>query len=236
MWKGLSARGLGRGLPSCRTATSRRWRTPGVARCCCPLPARARQTCSRPWTVWSSPAVRTLTPACTGRAGTIRRTHPGRTGTRGKWRSARARWNETCPCLPSAAACNCSTSASGAPSISTSPRSWATNPTGPRWAKRAPTGSSSSRAAPSPLFSGHEAEGLCHHHQGVDRLGGRLRAVGFADDGSVEAVEVLGSGFAVGVQWHPEDDPADRRLFVALVEAALGHAGGRPARPSAQLA
>jgi putative glutamine amidotransferase len=76
---------------------------------------------------------------------------------------------------------------------------------------------------------GPETDGLCHHHQGVDQLGARLRAVGFADDGSVEAVEVLGYGFGVGVQWHPEDDPADRRLFVALVEAALGHANGRPA-------
>jgi putative glutamine amidotransferase len=83
---------------------------------------------------------------------------------------------------------------------------------------------------------GTEAEGLCHHHQGVDQLGGRLRAVGLADDGSVEAVEVLGSGFAVGVQWHPEEDRADGRLFVALVEAARGHAKGRRATPSAQLA
>jgi putative glutamine amidotransferase len=82
---------------------------------------------------------------------------------------------------------------------------------------------------------GPETKGRCHHHQGVDQLGGRLRAVGFAQDGSVEAVEVPGAGFAIGVQWHPEEDPADGRLFVALVEAALGHAKGRHARSSAQL-
>jgi putative glutamine amidotransferase len=82
---------------------------------------------------------------------------------------------------------------------------------------------------------GPEAEGRCHHHQGADRLGGRLRAVGFADDGSVEAVEVLGAAFAIGVQWHPEQDTGDIRLFVALVDAALRYAGQRPARPSAQL-
>jgi gamma-glutamyl-gamma-aminobutyrate hydrolase PuuD len=54
----------------------------------------------------------------------------------------------------------------------------------------------------------------------VDRLGERIEAVGFADDGTVEAVEIPGPDFAVGVQWHPEDDQADDRLFVALVEAA----------------
>jgi putative glutamine amidotransferase len=83
---------------------------------------------------------------------------------------------------------------------------------------------------------GAETEGRCHHHQGVDRLGGRLEAVGFADDGSIEAVEVLGGEFAIGVQWHPEDNPDDGRLFVALVEAARRHAQGRRTRPSAQLA
>ena len=43
-------------------------------------------------------------------------------------------------------------------------------------------------------------EGLCHHHQAVDRLGRRMRAVGFAPDGTVEAVEVAGQEFALGVQ------------------------------------
>ncbi len=67
---------------------------------------------------------------------------------------------------------------------------------------------------------GAETEGLCRHHQATDRLGDGLRAVGFAADGTVEAVEVPGRAFAVGVQWHPEDNCADGRLFVALVAAA----------------
>lgn len=66
---------------------------------------------------------------------------------------------------------------------------------------------------------GTRTEALCHHHQGIDRLGRRLRAVGFADDGTIEAVEVSGQEFAVGVQWHPEFDSGDDRLFVALVQA-----------------
>jgi anthranilate synthase component 2/putative glutamine amidotransferase len=67
---------------------------------------------------------------------------------------------------------------------------------------------------------GSEAEGICHHHQAIDRLGRRMEAVGFAADGTVEAVEVAGQEFAIGVQWHPEDDPTDDRLFTALVQAA----------------
>ncbi len=67
---------------------------------------------------------------------------------------------------------------------------------------------------------GGETEGMCHHHQAINRLGRRMEAVGFAADGTVEAVEVAGQEFAFGVQWHPEDDPGDDRLFVALVQAA----------------
>jgi gamma-glutamyl-gamma-aminobutyrate hydrolase PuuD len=74
---------------------------------------------------------------------------------------------------------------------------------------------------------GSGTEGLCHHHQALDRLGGRLHAVGFAPDGTVEAAEVPGRAFAIGVQWHPEDNPADDRLFAALVGAATHHRKAR---------
>ena len=37
-------------------------------------------------------------------------------------------------------------------------------------------------------------------------------------DGLPEAVELPGSRFVVGVQWHPEED-ADRRPFRALLDA-----------------
>jgi gamma-glutamyl-gamma-aminobutyrate hydrolase PuuD len=68
---------------------------------------------------------------------------------------------------------------------------------------------------------GTSTQGLCHHHQAIDRLGDGLRAVGRAADGTIEALEAEGKTFAVGVQWHPEDDPGDDRLFRALVDAAL---------------
>ena len=59
----------------------------------------------------------------------------------------------------------------------------------------------------------------CHHHQALARLAPGLKVTGRADDGTVEAVEVPGQAFAIGVQWHPEEDSADGRLFAALVEA-----------------
>lgn len=57
------------------------------------------------------------------------------------------------------------------------------------------------------------------HHQGVGRVGEGLDAVGWADDGAVEAIEARAGGFAVGVLWHPEEGE-DRALFEALVEHA----------------
>ncbi|MFZ3597757.1 gamma-glutamyl-gamma-aminobutyrate hydrolase family protein [Streptomyces sp. BH104] len=66
-----------------------------------------------------------------------------------------------------------------------------------------------------------EPETACHHHQAVDRLGAGLAATGWADDGTVEAVEVVGRPFAVGVQWE-SGQTADKRLHHALARAA-GH-------------
>ncbi|HEV2778658.1 MAG TPA: gamma-glutamyl-gamma-aminobutyrate hydrolase family protein [Actinophytocola sp.] len=67
---------------------------------------------------------------------------------------------------------------------------------------------------------GEQVTVSCHHHQGIDRLGDGLVPVGWAPDGTVEAVELPGDDFLVGVQWHPEEDTVDRRLFQALVAAA----------------
>lgn len=62
------------------------------------------------------------------------------------------------------------------------------------------------------------------HHQAVRRLGDGLRAVGWSDDGVVEAVESVDHPFVIGVQWHPEldalSDPRPMRLFEALVARA----------------
>ena len=68
---------------------------------------------------------------------------------------------------------------------------------------------------------GTEATWACHHHQAVDRLGEGLTAVAWAQDGTVEAAELDGARFVVGVQGHPEVGD-DARLFAGLVAAAGG--------------
>jgi putative glutamine amidotransferase len=68
----------------------------------------------------------------------------------------------------------------------------------------------------------------CHHHQAVARLAPGLAVTGRADDGTVEAVEAPGPAFVLGVQWHPEENGEDGRLFAALVAAAGRGAAGQP--------
>jgi gamma-glutamyl-gamma-aminobutyrate hydrolase PuuD len=66
------------------------------------------------------------------------------------------------------------------------------------------------------------------HHQAPSRLGEGLTVAGWSpDDEVVEALEVAGHRFGIGVHWHPEegDDP---RLLAALVEAASSPAAAPP--------
>jgi gamma-glutamyl-gamma-aminobutyrate hydrolase PuuD len=72
----------------------------------------------------------------------------------------------------------------------------------------------------------------CSHHQAIRDLGRGLVPTATTDDGVTEAVELLGAGFVLGVQWHPEEQ-GDRRPFDALVRAAQRYAEGRSARRSA---
>jgi gamma-glutamyl-gamma-aminobutyrate hydrolase PuuD len=69
---------------------------------------------------------------------------------------------------------------------------------------------------------GAEAAVCSSHHQAVGRLGRGVRVAARSPDGLVEALEVPGRRFALGVQWHPERDrgPESARLAQALVEAA----------------
>lgn len=62
-----------------------------------------------------------------------------------------------------------------------------------------------------------------YHHQGVDRLGDGLVATARTDDGLVQAFESDGDGYLVGVQWHPEENAEDRRLFAGLVAEASAY-------------
>lgn len=60
-----------------------------------------------------------------------------------------------------------------------------------------------------------------YHHQVVKELGAGLRAVGFSQDGFVEALEHETYPFMKAVQWHPEIDPDENSqlLYRSFLEA-----------------
>lgn len=66
-----------------------------------------------------------------------------------------------------------------------------------------------------------------YHHQGIGRLGEGLVAAAHSDDGLVQAFVDTSAGHVVGVQWHPEENTEDRRLFADLVAQARAFAAGR---------
>ncbi|WP_054007791.1 gamma-glutamyl-gamma-aminobutyrate hydrolase family protein [Cypionkella psychrotolerans] len=66
------------------------------------------------------------------------------------------------------------------------------------------------------------------HHQAIATLAPALRIAATASDGVIEAVELDGHPFLLGVQWHPEvdmaKDPIQRSLFDGFIAAASAHA------------
>ncbi|AYG05363.1 gamma-glutamyl-gamma-aminobutyrate hydrolase family protein [Gryllotalpicola protaetiae] len=74
---------------------------------------------------------------------------------------------------------------------------------------------------------GEHSVGSMYHHQAIDEVGDGLVVTARSDDGVVEAVELPSVPFGVAVQWHPEEETDDRRLFAGLVEAAKAYATER---------
>jgi putative glutamine amidotransferase len=75
-----------------------------------------------------------------------------------------------------------------------------------------------------------EADVNSFHHQAAHTLGRDLRAVAWAPDGVIEAVEATDRPFVVAVQWHAESLTAredHRRLFERFVQAAAAPAQAR---------
>lgn len=74
------------------------------------------------------------------------------------------------------------------------------------------------------------AQGATGHHQAIDLLAPGLEPVGWAADRTIEAVELGGPTWLVGVQWHPEvnahEDAAQQGLFDGLVSAARAQRSG----------
>jgi len=82
------------------------------------------------------------------------------------------------------------------------------------------------------ILSAEEIQVNSLHRQGVARLAERLVVEATAPDGTIEAVSVEGaSGFALGIQWHPEywatSDHPSRRIFEAFGAAARAHQARR---------
>lgn len=71
------------------------------------------------------------------------------------------------------------------------------------------------------------------HHQAAKVLGWGCRPVAWAPDGVVEAVEVEGHPFGIGVQWHPEElvDDSAHPGNAALFAAFVAHCGQQAAAP-----
>lgn len=62
-----------------------------------------------------------------------------------------------------------------------------------------------------------------YHHQALESAGDSLQATAWSPDGILEAIELPGPAFTLGVQWHPEKAPeseASKRLFSGFVAAA----------------
>ncbi|WP_149550614.1 gamma-glutamyl-gamma-aminobutyrate hydrolase family protein [Streptomyces marokkonensis] len=78
------------------------------------------------------------------------------------------------------------------------------------------------KPVPGTLYAGIAPEQTSvptYHHQAVDRLGTGLIPSAHAEDGTVEAIELPGPTWALGVQWHPEMAD-DLRVVQALAAAA----------------
>lgn len=73
-----------------------------------------------------------------------------------------------------------------------------------------------------------KCEPISMHHQAVRKIATGFKVVANAPDGTIEAMEMAGHPWLLAVQWHPEltaaDDPAQQRLFDALVARARGEA------------
>jgi putative glutamine amidotransferase len=71
------------------------------------------------------------------------------------------------------------------------------------------------------------------HHQAVDRLGAGVRAVGWADDGIVEAIELDSDAWTLGVQWELQEAWKQDERFLGVFAALVSATARRAARQAA---
>jgi gamma-glutamyl-gamma-aminobutyrate hydrolase PuuD len=74
---------------------------------------------------------------------------------------------------------------------------------------------------------GPRASAPCYHHQAMDKIADGLQVTAAAEDGTVQALETTSGGWVLGVQYHPEQNPEDLRLFTGFIEAARNYRNER---------
>ena len=71
---------------------------------------------------------------------------------------------------------------------------------------------------------GEQVHTASWHHQAIQQLGKGLKAVAWAPDGVIEAVELEGRQDVLAVQWHPEitaaEDNGQQQMFDWLIKQA----------------
>ena len=71
---------------------------------------------------------------------------------------------------------------------------------------------------------GEQVHTASWHHQAIQQLGKGLKAVAWAPDGVIEAVELEGRQDVLAVQWHPEitaaEDDGQQQMFDWLIKQA----------------
>jgi putative glutamine amidotransferase len=70
---------------------------------------------------------------------------------------------------------------------------------------------------------GDSATSPCYHHQAMDSVPDALHITARSADGIIQALETTDGGWVLGVQFHPEQNPNDLRLFRGFVEAAASY-------------
>ncbi len=74
---------------------------------------------------------------------------------------------------------------------------------------------------------GEQVHTASWHHQAIQQLGKGLKAVAWAPDGVIEAVELEGRQDLLAVQWHPEitaaEDDGQQRMFDWLIKQTHKH-------------
>jgi putative glutamine amidotransferase len=78
---------------------------------------------------------------------------------------------------------------------------------------------------------GPTASAPCYHHQAMERIADGLCVTAAAQDGTVQALETTTDGWVLGVQFHPEQNPDDLRLFTGFIEAARSYRKERTENP-----